>query len=202
MRRRRLIASGLGTLAATAGGWRASAPGARARAQTIPAAAPGGRWITVTPAPLPEAVEELFGVAVTGKMYAFQGLLPGFRPAGLMYEYDPGADAWTKKKPMARPLHHAAAVPLNGKIYSFGGFVLPESGPPGWVPVNDTWEYDPAGDAWRPLPSMPAPRHEAAMAALGNRIHVAGGDVQSAIAPPPKGASFAIVAHDVFEVAP
>ena len=121
----------------------------------------------------------------------------------------------------------------------FGGFDLPASGPPGWNPANDAWEYDPATDGWRKLapmpttrgggevqddkflaayrafeaydpasdtwwqlPSMLLPRHECIMAALGNRIHVAGGSVQSAIVPLPKGLSFDTDSHEAFEVLP
>jgi hypothetical protein len=39
------------------------------------------------------------------------------------------------------------------------------------------------------------------MAALGKRIHVAGGSVQSAIVPLPKGLAFETDAHEAFEVA-
>jgi len=42
----------------------------------------------------------------------------------------------------------------------------------------------------------------AIMAVLGNRIHVAGGSVQSAIVPLPKGLSFDTDAHEAFEVTP
>ena len=80
-------------------------------------------------APFPEASEELYGVAAGGKFYAFGGLAPGWVPKGLMYEYDPAGDTWTKKKNMALALHHPAWVELNGKIYLFGGFVKPEKGP-------------------------------------------------------------------------
>ena len=64
----------------------------------------------------------------------------------MVYEYDPATDKWTKKKPMALASHHVAFTEYHGKIYAFGGFVPPESGPPGWVPINNAWEYDPAGD--------------------------------------------------------
>jgi hypothetical protein len=47
---------------------------------------------------------------------------------------------------------------------------------------------------------MLLPRHECIMATVGNRIHVAGGSVQSAIVPPPKGVGFETDAHEAFEV--
>ncbi|HEX4990391.1 MAG TPA: hypothetical protein VFW91_16550, partial [Candidatus Binatia bacterium] len=56
-----------------------------------------GKWVKL--APFPEPAEELFGVAAGGKMYVMGGLAPGWKPRGLVYEYDPAADKWTKKKP-------------------------------------------------------------------------------------------------------
>ena len=81
------------------------------------------KWGTL--APFPEASEELYGVAANGKFYAFGGLGPAWTPKGLMYEYDPDGDTWTKKKNMPQALHHPTWVALNGKIYIFGGFVKP-----------------------------------------------------------------------------
>ncbi len=67
-----------------------------------------GRWIKL--APFPEPSEELLGAAAGGKMYAFAGLAPGWKPKGLVYEYDPASDKWTKKKPMALASHHVGLV--------------------------------------------------------------------------------------------
>jgi len=58
-----------------------------------------GKWVKL--APFPDPAEELFGVAAGGKMYVMGGLAPGWKPRGLVYEYDPAANQWTKKKPMA-----------------------------------------------------------------------------------------------------
>jgi len=102
-----------------------------------PGAFAQGKWVNV--APFPEPREELVGVAANGKMYVFAGLVPLWRPAALVYEYDPASNQWTKKKPMTLPSHHVAFCESGGKIYAFGGFVPPESGPPGWVPINNAW---------------------------------------------------------------
>ncbi len=170
------MASGLGFAAAAATGGRfagaAPLPQAMA-AQAAPAGPPQGRWISLAPFPTP--TEELAGAAANGRLYASLGLLPGFKPAGVMYEYDPTADAWTKKTSMPHPIHHAAVAVLNAKVYVFGGFELPASGPPGWVPVNDAWEYDPAADTWRPLAPMPTKRGAAAAGAAGGKFYVIGG---------------------------
>src|SRR6202166_4869869 len=126
-------------------------------------------------APFPEPAEEILGVAAGGKMYVFAGLIPLWKPKGLVYEYDPSSNQWTKKKPMALPSHHVAFTEYHGKIYSFGGFVYPTSGPAAWVPINNAWEYDPAADSWKALAPMPSKRGSPVAAAVGDKIYVIGG---------------------------
>src|ERR1700730_10267986 len=48
-------------------------------------------------APFPEPDEELYGVAVNGKLYVIGGWGDG-KARGANYEYDPATDKWTKKK--------------------------------------------------------------------------------------------------------
>ena len=179
MRRRTFVASGLGLVAGAAGERlvglfpAALAQPAPAPSTLAPPPAPQGKWIRL--APLPQSTGELLAVAVNGKLYASQGLLPGFKPAGLVYEYDPASDAWAQKKPMPHPVHHAAVTAANGKMYVFGGFDLPAAGPPGWNAVNDAWEYDPATDGWRARAAMPTARGGGVAAAVGGKIFVIGG---------------------------
>ncbi|HEY7678403.1 MAG TPA: kelch repeat-containing protein, partial [Candidatus Methylomirabilis sp.] len=139
----------------------------------VPAGAGEGKWISL--APFPEPGEELAGAGAGGKLYVFLGIKPVWRPMGLVYEYDPATNAWTKKKPMPLASHHTAVTEMNGKIYLFGGFVLPESGPPAWVPIGDSWEYDPASDSWRALAPMPTKRGAASAAAANGKLYVIGG---------------------------
>jgi N-acetylneuraminic acid mutarotase len=142
----------------------------------IPAAhAQAGKWINL--APFPEPKEEVMGEAAEGKMYVFSGLVsaPVWLPVGFVYEYDPGANKWTKKKPMALPAHHISCIEYNGKIYVFGGFVAPTSGIPAWVPINNSFEYDPAKDSWKALAPMPTKRGAAVAAVAGDKIYVIGG---------------------------
>jgi N-acetylneuraminic acid mutarotase len=126
-------------------------------------------------APFPEPAEEILGAAAGGKMYVFAGFIPFWKPKGLVYEYDPASDHWTKKNPMALPSHHVAFTESHGKIYAFGGFVYPTSGPAAWVPINNSWEYDPAADTWKALAPMPSKRGSPVAAAVGNKIYVIGG---------------------------
>ena len=109
-------------------------------------------------------------------MYVFAGFIPVWKPKGLVYEYDPATDHWTRReKPMALPSHHIAFTEYHGKIYSFGGFVYPTSGPAAWVPINNAWEYDPAADTWKALAPMPSKRGSPVAAAVGDKIYVIGG---------------------------
>ena len=132
-----------------------------------------GVWKNV--APFPEPREELPGAAAGGKLYVFAGLIPLWHPAGVVYEYDPAADKWTKKKPMALPAHHVALASYNNRIYAFGGFVYPTTGGAAWVPIDNAWEYNPATDAWKALAPMPIKRGGASATAVGDKIYVIGG---------------------------
>jgi N-acetylneuraminic acid mutarotase len=130
-------------------------------------------WITLAPFPVPS--EEVLGATANGKLYIFCGLAPGWKPKGLVYEYDPAANTWTQKKPMALPSHHVAFASYNNKIYAFGGFTLPDSGAPAWKPIDNTWEYDPVADTWKALAPMPTKRGAASAAVVNGKIYVTGG---------------------------
>jgi peroxiredoxin/N-acetylneuraminic acid mutarotase len=129
-------------------------------------------------APFPEPDEELYGVAVNGKLYVIGGWGEG-KARGATYEYDPATDKWTKKKPMPRPAHHAALAVANGKIYAFGGFIAPEKSPvpigAAWQPIDDVSEYDPAADSWKALTPLPTKLGAAVAVEVRGKIHVIGG---------------------------
>src|SRR6185503_9483335 len=137
---------------------------------------PASPWKHGAPFPVPD--EELYGVAVNGKLYVIGGWADG-NAGGVNYEYDPATDKWTKKQPMPRPAHHAALAAANGKIYVMGGFVVPKDNaiPVGgaWEPIDNAWEYDPAADSWKSLPPVPGKRGAAIAAEVGGKIYVIGG---------------------------
>src|SRR5689334_19893932 len=126
-------------------------------------------------APFPEASEELYGIGAGGKLYVFGGLAPGWKPKGLVYEYDPASDAWTKKRNMPLASHHVALAEVGGKIYVFGGFKYPDSGPAAWQRIDNVWEYDPATDNWKALAAMPTKRGSPNAVVADGKIHVIGG---------------------------
>jgi len=137
---------------------------------------PTSPWKKGAPFPYPD--EELYGVALNGKMYVIGGWDEG-KAAGLNYEYDPATDKWTEKKGMPRLAHHAALAAANGKIYVIGGFVPPKDTqiPTGgaWEPIADTWEYDPAADSWKSLAPVPTKRGAAIAVEVAGKIYVIGG---------------------------
>ncbi|MDP3700464.1 MAG: kelch repeat-containing protein [Hylemonella sp.] len=126
-------------------------------------------------APIPQGAEEVYGVAAGGKMYVFGGLAPGWKSIGMVMEYDPASNAWTRKKDMPAYQHHVAVTEHNGKIYTFGGYKLPDSGPATWIPLNTAWEYDPKNDSWRALAPVPQARGSANAVAMNGKIHLIGG---------------------------
>ena len=125
-------------------------------------------------APFPEPEEELYGVAVNGKMYVIGGFgyMPFGNPPGLVYEYDPGPDKWTKKKTCRSRVHHQAQAVFNGKIYIFGGCMRAISGEGG---RTNAWEYDPATDTYKALAPMPVKRCSAVAAEVDGKIYLIGG---------------------------
>src|SRR6188474_2879125 len=129
-------------------------------------------------APFPQPDEELYGVALNGKMYVIGGWDDG-KAVGVNYEYDPATNKWTKKQPMPRAAHHAALTAANGKIYVMGGFVAPtETALPlgaAWQPIDNAWQYDPATDSWKSLPPVPTKRGSAVAVEAGGKIYTIGG---------------------------
>ena len=168
------------------------------RAQNPPAR--GMRWTKAAPFPEPE--EELYGTVINGKFYVVGGFgfnplagQPGAAapapagggnqnptagctapgggcPPGLVYEYDPGPDKWTKKKIIPVKVHHQAQAAFNGKLYIFGGCLRQISGAGATANV---WEYDPAADSYKALAPMPVKRCSAQAETVDGKIYVMGG---------------------------
>ena len=149
--------------------WAQAAPNTPAS----PVAATKGPWSKL--APFPHPAEELLGATANGKLYVFAGLGPGWKPLGLVDEYDPATDRWTDKKPMPLPSHHVAFVTYKDAIYAFGGFRYPDPPRRAWVPIDNAWKYEPTTDTWTALAPMPTKRGAAGAAVAGGKIYVIGG---------------------------
>src|SRR5258705_4244435 len=138
----------------------------------LAAQAGGPRWVKAAPFPEPE--EELYAVTVNGKMYVIGGFgyMPFGNPPGLVYEYDSGADKWTKKKILPLRVHRQAQAVANNKIYILGGCT---KGIFGTDAVNNVWEYDPATDNYRAMAPIPRPRCSAVAATVNGKSDLIGG---------------------------
>ena len=137
-----------------------------------------GRWLKL--APIPDPSEEIYAVTANGKLYILggapvgEGRAPG-PPQVLVYEYNPATDQWAKKKPMAVASRHIAVAEYRGKIYVFGGEAWAQGGGTNRILTENSWEYDPAADSWKPLPPMPTIRFAAVAVEFGGKIYVIGG---------------------------
>jgi len=160
-------------------------------------------WRERSPMPIPRNHAAIG--AVKGKIYVIGGRLgaafitamPG--NSDLVQEYDPAKNSWALKAAMPTPRSAVAFGVINEKIYVAGGEVQSYE----YLAAFRALEaYDPATNTWERLPRMPVPRHGLAGAALGNRLHLVSGDIQSSIVPRPKGVVVHTDLHDAFEVSP
>lgn len=81
----------------------------------------------------------------------------------------PPSGAWETRAPLlGGPRQETGVAALGGEVYVVGGFV------PGGLLVATVEAYDPATDAWRPIADLPQPLHHANVAAVADRLVVAG----------------------------
>ncbi|MBV8460956.1 MAG: hypothetical protein JO009_08710, partial [Candidatus Eremiobacteraeota bacterium] len=77
---------------------------------------------------------------------------------------------WTYAARIPEPVDHAAAVAVGPYIYVAGGRI--EN-----LVTNKFWRYDAGNDSWIELPSLPIPRFDPTMQAIGDKLYVIGGAV-------------------------
>lgn len=151
--------------------------------------------------PMPTARNHAAVGVVNGKIYVIGGRLGAAfigvaSNTDVVEEYDPATDAWgAVRARMLTPRSAGAWGTYNGRIYVAGG----EHQNAQFMAAFRALEaYDPRTNTWASLPSMPVPRHGLAGAMVGNRFHLASGDIQSAGI---QGMHLDSEAHDAFEIA-
>lgn len=143
---------------------------------------------------------------VNGKIYVIGGttMNPGSnepavfmnRPArsvGTNEAYDPATNKWESRSPMPTGRNHTFGGAVNDKIYVIGGRLgSPFVGASSATDIVE--EYDPSTDQWgAPKAKMPTPRGGGGWATYGNKIYVAGGEINTAVV---AGAFRAVEAYD------
>jgi N-acetylneuraminic acid mutarotase len=150
--------------------------------------------------PMPTARNHAAVGAVDGKIYVIGGRVGAAfigvaSNTDVVEEYDPATDSWgAVRARMPTPRSASAWGTYAGRIYVAGGEFQNAQLMAAYRALE---AYDPAANQWISIPSMPVPRHGLAGAVVGNRLHLASGDVQSAgIA----GMHLDSESHDAFEI--
>ncbi|MBD8061609.1 Kelch repeat-containing protein [Oceanitalea stevensii] len=121
-------------------------------------------------APLPVAVLDAGGVAISDALYVVGGKGPDGHSTRA-YRYDVPEGTWTRVADLPGPGVENPAVTTDGtRLLVLGGSTAPFSGA-----VATAWSYDPATDTWSPLPSMPTARGGATAQVVDGQVYVAGG---------------------------
>jgi hypothetical protein len=77
---------------------------------------------------------------------------------------------WTTVGSVPEPLHFAAQTYLDGKLYTFGGYVGNS-----YVMQGEKLDVTAPGGNWTPTVMLPSPRAGAFAAAIGGKIYIVGG---------------------------
>ncbi|MBI2491784.1 MAG: galactose oxidase [Candidatus Rokubacteria bacterium] len=150
--------------------------------------------------PMPTARNHAAIGAVNNKIYVLGGRVgAGFigvaSNTDVVEEYDPATDQWGAVRARMPTARSAVAWGVHGgRIYVAGGEGQNDQFMAAFRAVE---AYEPATNRWTALPRMPAPRHGLAGAALGTRLHLVSGDVQSAGIP---GMQLHSPNHDAIEL--
>ncbi|GAB6066852.1 kelch repeat-containing protein [Methylothermus subterraneus] len=136
----------------------------------------------------PTARTEVAAAVLGDKIYVIGGFSP-LRLGNLLRlsvsdaveVYDPAKDRWRPAAPLPKPLHHAAAASVGGRLFVLGGFAPSLTSI--WNPVDTVFEYLPAENRWLARRPMPTPRGALAAAVLDGKIFAIGGyDGQRSVA--------------------
>ena len=140
--------------------------GTAARAQAVGP----GTW--TMKAPMPEGGRgEVAAVVFENKLYAIGGNVDS-NAVPRNEVYDPATDRWRSLAPMPVARDHLGLALVNGRIYTFGGFVKTVHEGAG----TDVFEYDPASNTWRARAPLKTPRSAVAAALYRGMIVVDGGE--------------------------
>lgn len=119
---------------------------------------------------------------LNGELYVFGGRVrnsDGSAPEPALSsveKYSAATNTWQYMTPMPTGRRAMSVGTAAGKVQIMGGEANPNS-ISGVFEQNE--EYDPATNSWRSLTKIPTPKHGAATATIGNKVHIVGGGVQT-----------------------
>lgn len=117
-------------------------------------------------ADMPEGVGAPACFVLNDRGYVVTGLLgqpPTLVPSRSLWEYDPTADAWTRRADFpGAGRYRAVALSMEGR--GFVGTGIESIGATSAVVFADLWEYDPSADAWTRQLDFAGPARGAAVA--------------------------------------
>lgn len=123
-------------------------------------------------APMPQVQGDAASAAFGGALYVFGGGVDGPAVASA-WSFRRGSWSPLPQMALPEPRRSAGAAVLDGRIYVLGGFAGTWTE---FFPAASTFWAIEAGGSWRTLAPVPAPaRFGSAVAAVGDRIFVAGG---------------------------
>ena len=133
------------------------------------------RWSDATP--LPRGANHVGVAVLDGNLYAIGGFIEqNRRPHGECFAIPAaGGSAWRTIAPLPRACGAVACVDLGGRMHAIGGAIGDTF--PTKKSVDWHIAYDPKADKWEERAPMPQGRDHTGTLAVGNVIHVIGGQI-------------------------
>jgi N-acetylneuraminic acid mutarotase len=128
-------------------------------------------WRTL--APIADGPRQENGVALlNGEIYVVGGFDESRAIVTDVEAFNPSTNTWRRLAPLPTPLHHPNVAVAGGRLYVVGALETMA-----FTATGVTLEYNPATNSWAQRAPMPAgsQRGASAVAAIGDRIYVAGG---------------------------
>ncbi|MFC7707759.1 S8 family serine peptidase [Micromonospora lupini] len=127
-----------------------------------------GSWSTVAGATNPFPAAAAGGAVTGGKVYLVGGCLDSdCTDSDRLVVFDPATGAFHTGAAYPHPVSWLSCGGIGGAVYCAGGT--------GGTEHTDAYRYDPAADAWHPLPNLPLDLWGSQYTATGDLLVLAGG---------------------------
>lgn len=126
--------------------------------------------------PLPDVgggpIQETGVAELDGKIYVIGGFTEDRAIVPDVQVYDIAGRTWSTAAPLPSRIHHANVAATGGKLYVLGALIGGS-----FQQLGDSWQYDPAANAWTELMPMgdAEARGSAAVGVIDGKIYVVGG---------------------------